>query len=138
MSTACKAAHETRATNQSQRNPQKHQPNQMPALMAACESYLASTCFEDPEADDLWINAVYDLACDLIRTDFSSSLARHFACAAQRDAAGRRVVLSHIMRSAPYAGDGAAQMELLRQVRGLLRVGWAWLGRREFGGQRCQ
>jgi len=91
--------------------------HQMPALMAACESYLASTCFEDPEADPLWISAVYDLACDLSRGEFAASLARHFACAAQRDAAGRRVVLSHILRSPPYAGDGAAQMELLRQVR---------------------
>ncbi|KIY98995.1 hypothetical protein MNEG_8969 [Monoraphidium neglectum] len=88
---------------------------QMPALMAACESYLASTAFEDPEADPAWITAVYDLACDLSRVEFASSLARHFACAAQRDAAGRRVVLSHILRSPPYAGDGAAQMALLRQ-----------------------
>jgi hypothetical protein len=39
----------------------------MPALMAACESYLAATCFEDPEADPLWINAVYDLAWELSR-----------------------------------------------------------------------
>lgn len=42
---------------------------QMPALMAACESYLASTAFEDPEADPAWITAVYDLACDLSRCD---------------------------------------------------------------------
>jgi hypothetical protein len=27
----------------------------MPALMAACESYLAATCFEDPEADPHWV-----------------------------------------------------------------------------------
>jgi hypothetical protein len=104
----------------------------MPALMAACENYLATTCFEDPEADPLWVCGVYDLACDLSRCEFASSLARHFACAAQRDAAGRRVVLSHILQAAPYAGDGAAQMDLLREVR-LLAVslgGW----RSGFGG----
>ncbi|KIZ03876.1 hypothetical protein MNEG_4083 [Monoraphidium neglectum] len=88
---------------------------QMPALMAACESYLAYTAFEDPEADPAWITAVYDLACDLSRVDFASSLARHFSCCAQRDAAGRRAVLSHILCSPPYAGDGVAQMTLLRQ-----------------------
>ncbi|KAI8466622.1 MAG: hypothetical protein J3K34DRAFT_433223 [Monoraphidium minutum] len=88
---------------------------QMPALMAACEGYLASTCFDDPGADPAWVCAVYDLACDLSRVEFSSSLARHFACAAQRDAAGRAAVLSHILRSPPYGGDGAAQMALLRE-----------------------
>lgn len=90
---------------------------QMPALMTACENYLASTCFDDPEADPAWVAAVYDLACDLSRGGFAASIARHFACAAQRDAAGRRDVLIHILRSPPYAGSGAAQMKLLRQVR---------------------
>ena len=39
----------------------------MPAVMAACESYLASTCFDDPDAEPLWVCAAYDLAWDLSR-----------------------------------------------------------------------
>ena len=96
---------------------------QMPALMAACESYLAATCFDDADADAAWVCAVYDLATDLSRAEFAAALARHFACAAQRDAAGRRGVLSHVLRSAPYAGDGLRQMALLREGHGA-----AWNG----------
>ena len=64
--TGCTRAHAHTLSSQPT-FPARPLPAQMPALMAACESYLAATCFDDPEADPEWVGAVYDLACDLSR-----------------------------------------------------------------------